>query len=59
MVDEKLKKYNSRKLGHKQGVKTVEKLFKATINHKIKTFNIIYFSHRELEEDQNMKLIFI
>ena len=31
-----LKKYNSRKLGHKQGVKTVEKIIQATINHKIK-----------------------
>ena len=39
-----LKKYNSRKLGHKQGVKTVEKIIQATINHKIKHLTLYTFS---------------
>ena len=39
-----LKKYNSRKLGHKQGVKTVEKIIQATINYKIKHLTLYTFS---------------
>ncbi len=39
-----LKKYNSRKFGHKQGVKTVEKIIQATISNKIRYLTLYTFS---------------
>ena len=39
-----LKKYKSRKLGHQQGLKTVEKIIKATIQKKIKYLTLYTFS---------------
>ena len=45
-----LKNKNSRNLGHKAGLITVEKIIKETIKKKIKIFNIIYFFNRKLEK---------
>ena len=39
-----LKKFNSRKFGHKQGIKTVEKIIKASIKKKIKFLTLYTFS---------------
>ena len=39
-----LKKFKSRKLGHQQGLKTVEKIIKATIQKKIKYLTLYTFS---------------
>ena len=39
-----LKKYNSRKLGHKKGVKTVEKIIQASLKKKVKYLTLYTFS---------------
>ena len=39
-----LKYKNSRNAGHKEGLKTVEKIIKETINHKIKYLTLYAFS---------------
>ena len=39
-----LKKFNSRKFGHKQGIKTVEKIIKASIKKKVKFLTLYTFS---------------
>ena len=39
-----LKKKNSRNFGHKEGLKTVEKIIKETIKHKIKFLTLYAFS---------------
>ena len=39
-----LKKFKSRKLGHQHGLKTVEKIIKATIQKKIKYLTLYTFS---------------
>ena len=36
-----IKKYKSRKFGHKQGIKTVEKIIEASVKKKIKHFFIL------------------
>jgi len=39
-----LKHKNSRNSGHKEGIKTVEKIIKSTVNHKIKYLTLYAFS---------------
>ena len=39
-----LKKFNSRKFGHKQGIKTVEKIIEASLKKKIKYLTLYTFS---------------
>jgi len=39
-----LKKFNSRKLGHKQGIKTIEKIIKTSLKEKIKHLTLYTFS---------------
>ena len=39
-----LKKFNSRKLGHKQGIKTIEKIIKTTVKNNIKHLTLYTFS---------------
>ena len=45
-----LKNKNSRNLGHKESVTTVEKILKETIKKKNKIFNIICIFNRKLEK---------
>ena len=45
-----LKKFNSRKLGHKRGISTVESIIQASIKKKNKISNIIYVFNRKLEK---------
>jgi undecaprenyl diphosphate synthase len=39
-----LKKFNSRRLGHKQGIKTIEKIIEITLKKKIKDLTLYTFS---------------
>jgi undecaprenyl diphosphate synthase len=39
-----LKKFNSRRLGHKQGIKTIEKIIEITLKKKIKHLTLYTFS---------------
>ncbi len=39
-----IKKYNSRKIGHQKGIKTVEKIIEASIKKKIKYLTLFTFS---------------
>ncbi len=48
-----LKKYNSRKAGHKAGLKTVEKIIKETINQKIKFLTLYAFSTENWKRPKN------
>ena len=45
-----LKKKKSRNLGHKAGLKTVEKIIKETIKKKIKFLDSLCFFNRKLEK---------
>ena len=48
-----IKKYNSRKAGHKAGLKTVEKIIKETINQKIKFLTLYAFSTENWKRPKN------
>ena len=45
-----LKNKQSRNLGHRAGLKTVEKIIKASIKKKNKIFNLICIFYRKLEK---------
>ena len=45
-----IKYKNSRNAGHKQGLKTVEKIIKHSIKKKNKIFNLICIFYRKLEK---------
>ena len=45
-----LKKFRSRKYGHQEGIRTVEKIIKASVKKKNQISYLIYFFYRELEK---------
>ena len=48
-----IKKYKSRKFGHKQGIKTVEKIIEASVKKKIKHLTLYTFSTENWKRPKN------
>ena len=53
-----IKHKKSRNLGHKEGLKTVEKIIKASIKNKIK-FLTLYFFNRKIGKAKKRNKFFI